>query len=331
MQTQFHDPLKNRSASVTVVIVNWNSGDLLGKCITQLLKQSLLPAHILVIDNASTDSSIEFNDSASNITIHKLNKNTGFASANNLALSQCNTEFVALLNPDAFPEPDWLKQLMAAATAHPDLASFGSRQMSYGLTKIIDGIGDVYHCSGLVWRHAHGRRQSDLEGISREIFSPCACAALYKREALQEISGFDEDYFCYVEDVDLGFRLRLAGYKAFYVSDAVVNHVGSATTGGQHSDFSIYHGHRNLVWTYIKNMPGILFWLFLPFHILLNLISVVYFSLQGKGKVIAQAKLDAIRGIPKMWQKRKTIQQTRKASIGEIWRALDKRMFPLRR
>lgn len=320
-----------KTASVTVIIVNWNSGDLLRQCLTQLTNQSQQPARILIIDNASTDGSIEFAHAIPGVTVQKLGTNLGFAAANNLALAASNTEFVTLLNPDAFPEPDWLECLLAAAQTHPDFAAFGSRQMVYGSDGIIDGIGDAYHCSGLVWRQGYGCSQSEKSSNFGEIFSPCACAALYRREALTETGEFDEDYFCYVEDVDLGFRLRLAGYKTLYVPDAVVHHVGSATTGGQHSDFSVYHGHRNLVWTFIKNMPGILFWLLLPLHVLLNIATVAYFILKGQGRVIIRAKYDAIRGIPLMLKKRRLIQQSRKASIADIWRVLDKRLLPFRR
>jgi GT2 family glycosyltransferase len=323
--------ISDRPAPVTVIIVNWNSGALLERCVAQLAKQSLKPDHILIIDNASTDGSVDFTPPLSGVTIQKLVKNIGFAAANNLALSACDTEFLALLNPDAFPEPEWLEQLLAAAKTCPDFSAFGSKQLIYGPGDLIDGIGDVYHCSGLVWRRGHRRAQSDFEELPHEIFSPCACAVLYRREALQTVGGFDEDYFCYIEDIDLGFRFRLAGYKAMYVPGAVVRHVGSATTGGRHSDFSIYHGHRNLVWAYIKNMPGILFWLFLPFHIILNLASVIYFSGLGKGKIIARAKWDAIQRVPKMWKKRRDIQRCRKASVREIWRILDKHLFLSRR
>ena len=142
-----------------------------------------------------------------------------------------------------------------------------------------------------------------------------------------ENNGFDEDYFCYVEDVDLGFRLRLLGYRCLYVPESVVYHIGSATTSVG-SDFSIYHGHRNLVWTYLKNMPGVLFWLFFFFFFLLNLFIVIWFSLRGKGFVILRSKLDALRGIPRMWKKRHAIQNKRKVSLRDIWRVLDKSFLP---
>ena len=158
----------------------------------------------------------------------------------------------------------------------------------------------------------------------KEIFSPCAAAALYRRNALVAVGAFDEDHFCYLEDVDLGFRLRLAGFRAIYVPGAVVHHVGSATSGGQHSDFALYHGHRNLVWTYVKNMPGALFWMCLPLHLFLNLVAVLVFAIRGRGKVLLRAKRDAIKGVPKMWAKRRAVQRSRRVPLSSLWGVLDK-------
>lgn len=311
---------------VTVIIVNWNGGDLLRRCLSDLLRQTVQPTRILVMDNGSSDGSAEKVASLPGVTVRMLGENLGFAAGNNRALSECGTEFVALLNPDAFPEPDWLEKLLAAARAHPDVAAFGSRQMVEGVEGVVDGVGDVYHFSGLVWRQGHGESLGPSDLVPCEIFSPCAGAALYRREALVEVGGFDEDFFCYVEDVDLGFRLCLAGYRSLYVPDAVVHHVGSATTGGQHSAFSVYHGHRNLVWTYVKNMPGWLFWVFLPAHLLLNVVTLIHFTLRGQGRVIWRAKRDALTGIPGMWRKRKQVQAMRRALLADIWHVLDKRL-----
>jgi GT2 family glycosyltransferase len=313
---------------ISIIIINWNGGKLLLECLTSLSKQAVVPSNILVVDNASSDKSSDGIKAYNGLSIYRSSTNLGFAAGNNLALHNCNTEFVALLNPDAFPEPDWLEKLLQAAADHPDVAAFGSRQLCHHDPSLLDGIGDSYHLSGLVWRDRHATPQTPADLIPREIFSPCAAAALYRRAALEEIGFFDEDYFCYVEDVDLGFRLRLAGYKAMYVPDAVVHHVGSATTGGQQSDFSVYHGHRNLVWTYVKNMPGILFWALLPLHLALNIATILWFTARGQGKIIRKAKWDAIKGLPKMWRKRQLIQKNRKASIRDIWRVLDKRLLP---
>jgi len=316
--------------SVTVLIVNWNSGVLLGKCLRHLKEQTVQPERVLVVDNASSDDSATSAEAFENVTVYRMTNNLGFAAGNNHGLAECDSEFVALLNPDAFPQPDWLERLVSAAKTHPDVSAFGSRQLNHENPEILDGTADSYHMSGLVWRERHGVQQQVGDLVPQEIFSPCAAAALYRRQALMDVGNFDEDYFCYVEDVDLGFRLRLAGHKAMYVPDAVVRHVGSATTGGQHSDFSVYYGHRNLVWTYVKDMPGILFWLLLPLHVALNFVTVIYFVIRGQGKVILRAKWDSIKGIPSMWNKRREIQAHRRISVIDIWRALDKRLVPSR-
>jgi GT2 family glycosyltransferase len=141
---------------------------------------------------------------------------------------------------------------------------------------------------------------ADRYGLaSSEIFSPCAAAAMYLRQAFLEVEGFDEDFFSYFEDIDLGFRLQLQGYQSLYVPQAIVHHVGSATFG-QRSDFAFYHSHRNLVWTFVKNMPARLFWMHVVQH--------------GRGKVLLRAKWDAIRGLPMALKKRKVIQKKRTAS-----------------
>ena len=313
--------------TITVIIVNWNSGEILAECLRRIEAQTVQPARVLLVDNASSDDSLScVGKLADNVTVLRMNANLGFAVGNNRALTVCDTEFVVLLNPDAFPEPDWLERLLAAARAYPEVAAFGSRQLCHGNPEVLDGIGDNYHISGLAWRERYGMRQQAQDLVAREIFSPCAAAALYRRQALADVGGFDEDFFCYVEDVDLGFRLRLAGHKAMYVPDAVVHHVGSAATGGQWSNFAVYHGFRNPVWVFVKNMPGTLFWLLLPLHVALNLASIILFPIRGQGRLILKAKWDAFLGIPRMWRKRRGIQAQRVASIGVIWKALDKRI-----
>lgn len=316
--------------TVAVIIVNWNSASLLAECLTLLSQQTVRPNQIFVVDNASSDGSADIVEREGLGTLIQMSSNLGFAKGNNLALAVCESEFVALLNPDAFPEPDWLETLIDEANNYPDVAAFGSRQLRQHNPDFIDGIGDIYHISGLVWRDRYGSKQQDKDLVACEIFSPCAAAALYRRQVLVDIGGFDEDYFCYVEDIDLSFRLRLAGHKARYVPAAVVRHVGSATTGGQDSDFSIYHGHRNLVWTFVKNMPGILFWLLLPVHLALNIATIIWFSLRGRSAVILRSKRHALIGLPTMWRKRQTIQRARRASIAAIWAQLDKRIFKKR-
>lgn len=266
--------------------------------------------------------------SMDNLEFQILTNNVGFARANNIGIQLVgDCDWVALVNPDAFLEPDWHQQMINRVDDYPNAASFSSSLVMANDVDRWDGLGDAYHISGLVWRIAHGRRRDSYASIEGQIFSPCAAAALYRREALLGVGGFDEDYFCYVEDVDLGYRLRLMGYDSILIPQAIAKHVGSASSGGQDSDFSVYHGHRNLVWTYIKNMPGALFWLLLPLHLAMNLISVIWYTIHGRSAVILRAKWDALKGIRKIWSKRSAIQRTRRCSAGEIWRILDKRLF----
>ncbi len=256
------------------------------------------------------------------VRLLRTKKNLGFAAGNNYGLAQVPpSEWTALLNPDAFPQPDWLERLLSSADANPMYAAFGSRNLATEDGAVLDGVGDEYHVSGNFWREGHGRQAAGLYLQPAEIFSPCAAAALYRTDALLSVGGFDEDYFCYGEDVDLGFRLRLAGYQCMYVPDAIVHHLGSAIVG-VHSDFQLYHGHRNLVWNYVKNMPGWLFWLYLPYHVALNAYSFLMLALAGRGKVILWAKIDAIRGLGRALSKRRRIQKARKTSPRELLRVM---------
>lgn len=293
------------------------------------MDQTIKPHEIILVDNASSDRSLEIARQFPSVRLMALEWNTGFARGNNLAIAAASaeSEWIALINPDAFAEPGWLEALLSTAESNPGFDVLGSRLVNAADPSVLDGAGDAYHLSGLVWRMGHGSPVPTAAEPAREVFSPCAAAALYRRSALDEVGGFDEDYFCYVEDVDLGFRLRLAGYQCLYVPQSVAHHVGSGTTGGQDSDFSVYHGHRNLVWTFVKNMPGALFWLLVPLHVMLNLASILWYAFQGRGGVILRAKRDAWLGLPKMWRKRQALQKNNVATVGEIWRVMDKRLF----
>ncbi len=312
-----------RPAKVTVIIINFNGGEMICQCMAALAEQRFRDFAIVVVDNNSSDGSVDsIRQRYPLVEILVLDTNLGFAGGVNHAVrATAAGPLVALLNPDAFPGPDWLGNLVAAADDHPEFAAFGSRMYSDNDRLRLDGVGDAYHVSGLPWRQGHGRPNTPRHDHRAEIFAPCAAAALYRLSALESVGLLDEEFFLYVEDVDLGFRLRLAGYRALYIPEASIRHVGSAFVG-RNSDFQIYHGHRNLVWVYIKNMPGILFWLFLPLHVGLNLVTLLWFSLHGKTRVIFRAKRDAILGIPHHWNKRKAIQANRKVSVWAILRQL---------
>jgi GT2 family glycosyltransferase len=164
----------------------------------------------------------------------------------------------------------------------------------------------------------------------KEIFSPCAAAALYRASALREAGGFDEDYFCYSEDVDLGYRLRLLGYRCWYAPDSVAHHVGSAIAGAA-SDFTMYHGMRNGIWTYVKNMPALLLCICLPALIAGFSMVTRTMSRRGQGPIARRAIRDAIRGLPLVLRKRRMVQASRRVSTWTVWRMLDKSLPGRRR
>jgi len=316
--------------NIAILIINWNSSKVLLRCLECIAKQESIKPEVFVLDNSNDDPMAEIYCSRfSSVQFYKSEKNVGFAAGNNLIFQKTKGyEWIALVNPDAFLEPDWLSKMLSASIAHPEYSFFASRLIQSANHKILDGDGDTMHVSGWAWRH--GNCQPVPHGAIKphEIFSACAAAALYRRDAFESMGGFDEDFFCYSEDVDLGFRLRLAGHRCLLVPDAVAYHVGAASTGNRHGDFAVYHGHRNMVWAYVKNMPGALLWLLLPAHIVINFVTIVWFSFRGQGVVILKAKRDALCSISRMWKKRRDIQGKRIASIAEIWNVLNKSPLP---
>ena len=311
------------------IVINWNSWSELDICLKAVKHQTVPFDRIVVVDNASNKSGQNIiSEWNSQVEFHILAKNEGFAKANNIAFETIKDyDYFALVNPDAYLEKDWLQNMLLAAEHYQNVASFASCLVMANDRGRLDGCGDNYHMSGFVWREWHGRVLDNLLKKEKSVFSACAAAAFYRFDTFEAVGGFDEDYFCYLEDVDLGFRLKLLGYNCVLVPNAIAYHVGSATTGGKHSDFAVYHGHRNLVWTYVKNMPGFLFWVLLPFHLILNLVSIILFVARGQGFVILKAKWDALKGVKAMWHKRKKIQASRVVSEKDIWRELDKRIL----
>lgn len=290
---------------ITVIIVNWNSGAHLKKCLECLLNQTQRPSRVLVVDNASSDNSLMDIDWVSPLELIKLDRNYGFAVANNRAMGLTTTPYLALLNPDAFPNLNWLEEIRDKIIQDrgTSIVAWGCKQLDFNQPTLLDGIGDSYHFSGLAWRKGHGLLEKSFKG-NQNAFSPCAACTVYRSDVVLNLEGFDEQFFCYLEDVDLGFRIRLAGYEIRIVESAVVLHIGSASTGGHGSPTSTYYGQRNLVWVFFKNMPLTLLVLFLPFHIAANLLLLVLAVRKGRFKVTWKAKRDALLGLPTILKKR---------------------------
>jgi GT2 family glycosyltransferase len=316
--------------TVSVILLVWNNHEHLRACLDALQAQTVRDFEIILVDNGSAETDVlnAICQAYPNlrITIKHLETNTGFATGNNAGASLAQGTWLALLNVDAFPEPSWLASLLCAAEHSPQFNVFTSRLIQFHAPDMLDGAGDSYHITGMAWRRFYNRpiREHGLQ--TEEVFSACPAAALIRREEFLQMGGFDEDYFSYFEDVDLGFRLRLHGGKCLYVPAAIVHHVGSASTG-KRSDFSVYFGYRNMIWTFIKNMPSPLFWIFLPLHIVTVLFFIVYLTLRGQGKAIGRAVFDAIRGLPAVLEKRKKIQQARNVRWQDLLQVMSTGLF----
>lgn len=307
----------------SVILVSWNSGDYLPRCLNSLDSQTFRDFEVVIVDNGSTDGSLDGiieKYPRLKFQIKELGQNRGFSAANNIGVQIARGPWAALLNTDAFPAPDWLSTLAQAIARFGNQCVYASRQIQADLPNLLDGEGDVYHVSGLGWRRHYNYPVYEASEPFR-VFSACGATALFPRADFLAVGGFDEDYFAYHEDVDLGFRLRLRGVDCMLIPQAVVHHIGSASSG-KASDFAVYHGHRNLVWTFFKDMPALLFWLYLPLHLVMNLVFILYFAAQGRGRVILRAKWHALRGLPSMLRKRKQAQGP--GNVGSIHAAMER-------
>ena len=307
-------------ARARIVIVNFNAGDDLARCLAALRRQSQADFEVKIVDNASSDGSLRHVPDDARFSAVHAGGNIGFAAGCNLGAAGCAAAFLVFLNPDAFPEPDWLSALLAAAEKHPDAAMFGSLQLKAANPSLIDGAGDGYSCFGLPWRGGYGTPRGLLPDYA-EAFSPCGAAAMYRTNWFARAGGFDPAFFCYVEDVDLAFRVRLLGGRCLQVNTAVVHHVGGAPLGGE-SDFIIYHSARNRLWTVVKDVPTLLLCIVAPLHVL----HAVYLSMRWLGTprapAIRRGVRDAIADLPRVWAQRRGIQAAREVSAGAIARAI---------
>lgn len=295
---------------ISVIIVNYNGGEWLSRCVQSVADQTLTDFECFIVDNGSSDgSTAALPKLDSRFTLMELGENTGFARGNNIAAKEAKGEWLALLNPDAFAWPDWLEKLLDATTLAPNVTMVGSTQYMALEPGIYDGVGDFYHVTGLAWRGKHGHVTAGHMAETGEVFGPCAAASMYHRETFARLGGFDERFFCYHEDVDIAFRFRLAGGICIQKADAVVDHVSSGISG-KASPFAVYHGTRNRMWTFVKCMPPLGLIIFGPFHIALNL-AFMFWSLfrKGRAKPTWRGVRDGVKGIPAVWKDRKTVER----------------------
>lgn len=335
----------------SIIIVNYNGGDYLRCALQSLQTQTVTDFEVFVVDNASSDSSLADvvkkygGDTAverqtlslplsscpkQNVQLHVLamNENLGFAAANNLAAESASGEWLVLLNPDAEADAHWLEELANAAARHPDTTMFASAQFDLHNPDLLDGVGDAYFICGIPWRGGFGHPKTELpaEGTC---FSPCGAGAMYRRDLFLDHGGFDERFFCYCEDVDLGFRLRLAGENCVFIPSAIIHHAGGGVAG-RASEFSLYHGARNRFWTYIKNMPLRILIPTFPIHAAL-IVAILYRNRKThQHRPTLRGLRDGLSGMGTFLSERRALKRRRNARVIDIADAMSWNIFRMR-
>ena len=304
---------------VTVVVPNWNGERFLKTCLGSLREQTYKDFETVLVDNGSTDDSsgLVYRDFPE-VVVVPLKENLGFSAAVNAGVRASDTELVALLNNDTEQDAGWLEALVQAANTRPDAGFFASKLVDFHDRRTLDGAGDALRRSGLPYRVGHGEKDRGQYDDTRYVFGACAAAALYRRTMLQEIGLFDEDFFAYCEDGDLSFRAQLAGYRCLYVPEAVVYHIGSASSGGKRSPTATRLGTRNGLWLLVKNLPVPLVPAFLPFFLLGQFSRLAVTAVSGVWRPHLSGLSEGIRLLPPMLKKRREIQKGRKVPIGYL-------------
>ena len=270
--------------SISVIIANLNGEKYLADCLQSLLEQTFRDFEVILVDNGSTDSSLAIlKKDFPWVKVIPLSKNTGFARGNNIGFEASSAKYAATLNNDTIADREWLRALYEAAEADNRIGMVASR-IYLGMEGVeLDSAGMLIYPDGMSRQRGHGQIDTGQFGRIEEVLFPSACAALYRRKMLDDIGFFDEDFFSYCEDSDLGLRACLAGWKAVFAPLAMVRHLYSQT-GGRYSEFKAFHVERNHFVVLLKNMP-LSYILKFPVYTAWRYVVQLYGLVAGKGSV----------------------------------------------
>lgn len=279
---------------ISVIIPNYNGEKIIDGCIQSLLQQEYKDFNIIVVDNNSTDDSVKIiEEKYPSITLIKNNENLGFAAAVNIGIKVSKSDFVALLNNDTEVDTKWLGNLYSVVSKDDKIFSASSKMIRFYERDIIDDAGDQYNLLGWAYKRGDGA-SVDKFNKNKVVFSTCAGAGLYRRKVFEEIGYFDENFFAYLEDIDVSFRGNIHGYKNVYVNDAIVYHMVSATSGSRHNEFKVKLASRNSIYLIRKNMPLIFTIINLPFLILGIIVKYIFFLRKSLGKEYIEGIMEGI-------------------------------------
>ena len=328
---------KNSDPLVSVIVVNYNRAELLRECLRSLIRQSYCFLEILVVDNGSSDDSLEvvrtFSDER--IQLLSLDENLGFAGGNNIAIQEAKGEFIALINNDAVAQEGWIEEFVKAIRVSEASVGMWASKVLFFETDIIDKAGHLMYLDGQNRGRGTGEKDTGQYERLEETLFPDGCAAVYRKRMLDEVGRFDESFFAYGDDADLGIRSRWLGWGCLYVPRAVVYHHHSSTSG-PFSMQKIYWIERNRLWLAVKNFPLPLLMMSPLFTLnrwLWNLLAALLrqgaagnfrqqASLWDLVRTAVRAHGDGLRGWVGMFQKRHRIRKTRRIGDVEFCRLL---------
>ena len=277
----------------TIIIPNYNGLSFMEPCFESLKEQTVRNFKVLVVDNGSTDGSVEWLKEHRIPSIF-LKENTGFSGAVNTGIRAADTPYVLLLNNDTRVEPGFVAAMERAMDQSPKIFSVSSRMIQMYHPELLDDAGDMYSILGWAYQRGVGR-SSELYQKSCRVFSACAGAAIYRRAVFHEIGLFDELHFAYLEDIDVGWRAKLYGYDNIYCPDAAVYHVGSGTSGSRYNSFKVRLAARNCIYLNYKNMPGWQLLLNAPFLLAGIFVKYLFFVKNGFGGDYVSGLKEGIR------------------------------------
>lgn len=317
---------------VSVVIVNWNGKPYLQGCLPSLLSQTYPYFEVILVDNGSTDGSVEFvSRTFPQIRLIENPENIGFAAGSNIGIEVAKGDYIATLNNDAQADRRWLEELVAPMEADHRVGMCASKILFADRPHTIESMGINLDKAGIAWHRFGGREESEVVDNEEpsEVFGPCAAAALYRRKMLDEIGYFDEEFFAYLEDVDLAWRARLMDWRCLLVPRAKVHHKHSATTkaGFPHKSYLL---GRNKVWTILKNYPAPQILLFLPIILAYDLAAVLYVLLVRGDLNVLRGRVAGWLAVPRVLGKRKALQTRRSVSFATLAQSMSPLESPLK-
>jgi GT2 family glycosyltransferase len=311
----------NETPQVTVAITNYNGRALLEVLMPSLARQSLQPCATVVVDDHSSDDSLEYlREHWPQVEVRQLTQRSNVTVAMNECLRARRSEFVVLLNNDVELDPDCLAELVAALQAFPRAAASAAKLRDYHDRGLLDGAGDVFFWRGAATRRGQGEPGDGRYDEPSSIFAACGAVVAYRSSLLEEIGPFDEQYVAGLEDVDWSFRAQLLGYDIRYVPSAVADHMGSATIGRTLTPAMAYLNWRNWLWLIAKDYPAGSLARHAPELALQQLRILALALYERRLGVWLRAWRDALRGLPEVLSKRRAIQRARRRGARELER-----------